>query len=255
MSASLIHLDRKEALAWVSEQGILYKIIDSYHSSNAKFEILQYHGEKPASPTDHTCRLKQVRVILNNGTIITETGALQLTQGHISSEPHQNHTFFSKFTQSIRNKLNHLRPTYQGRGEIYLEPSSRHYILHKIEDEELIVDQGMFYCCESSVKVSSFRTKKQDEPRYVTQTKLSGRGICVLQSPVPENQILKFELYNERLQIAPNCVILRSRTLESPMKQLKNFFYSFTGKKDRTETFSGTGQIWIVPSFFRNRLA
>ncbi|WP_073157159.1 AIM24 family protein [Seinonella peptonophila] len=200
-------------------------------------------------------RLKQVRVILDNGTVVTETGALQQIQGHISSDSHQKQkNLFHKLTLSRRTKTNDIKPAYQGRGELYLEPDFCHYFLHKLDNEEIIVDHGMFYCCESTIRVSPIKPKKVDNQTYITQTKLSGTGICVLRSPIPESQILKFELYNERLQIEPGGVILRSASLQSPMQNLRNLFQSFTGRTEALETFTGTGQIWVAPTLFLNRI-
>ena len=45
--------------------------------------------------------------------------------------------FFAK--QSV------FRSTYSCAREIYLVPSFRHYIIIKLENEELIVDKGIFY--------------------------------------------------------------------------------------------------------------
>lgn len=230
--------------------GNLFEVIDSYDGSSAKFEILKYKEHQSLENTDHTS-LKQVRVILDNGTVVTEAGALQLTQGHICSETdsQNQNNIFHKLIHLLSNQIPSFKPVYQGHGEIYLEPSFCHYILHKLENEEITVDQGMFYCCESSVKVSSIKPKNTN-----IQTKLSGSGICVLRSPVPESHILKFDLYDESLQIEPDCVILCSTALQSPIQNLKSFFHLFTKKNNSLETYIGTGQIWVAPTLLLNRI-
>lgn len=213
-----------------------YQIIDSYHSPKAKFEILQLDQSKHS---DHFAqqRLQQVRVKLNNGTVVTETGALRLIQGQISAK---NNGIIKKMIRKA------IKPTYEGQGEIYLEPSARHYMLHKLEEEEIIIDDDLFLCCDSSLEVSTTRLPSSS----TLLTKLKGTGVCVLQSPVPENKILKFELFNERLQIDQNCVILRSGTLTSSLDlTFKNFLQplNFFNRSKCLQTFNGTGKLWIAP--------
>ena len=40
-------------------------------------------------------------------------------------------------------------------GEVWLEPSFKHYILLELKNEEIIVDKGMFYCCSGGVDVKN----------------------------------------------------------------------------------------------------
>lgn len=213
-----------------------YEIIDSYHSEKARFEILQFNQSENSDSSSYG-QLKQVRIKLNNGTIITKSGSLQMIQGQIY--PKQRGLFRKIFTRMAK-------PTYQGWGEIYLEPSSCHYMLHKLDQEEILIDEEMFFCCESTIKVSTSKLPTLSTPL----TKLKGTGICVLQSPVPESQIIKFELFDEQLKIDHNCVILRSSSLQSSQNfSLKTLLqsFSFFHEKKCLHTFHGTGKIWIAP--------
>lgn len=220
----------------VQTMGKNYEIIDSYHSQKAKFEILQINqSENFHSSSDS--QLKQVRVKLNNGTIVTKTGALQVIQGRIRMKDYG-------ILQKIMKR--ELKPTYQGYGEIYLEPSSWHYMLHKLDHEEILIDEEMFFCCESTIEVSTAKIPASSAQLI----KLKGTGICVLQSPVPENQIIKFELFDEQLKIDHNCVILRSSSLQSSQNpSFKTFLQSFAFFHEHKclQTFYGTGKIWIAP--------
>src|SRR5690606_14923846 len=131
----------------------------------AKFEILQLNQSKYSDLRLSDTPLKQVRVKLNNGTVITEAGTLRTIQGQVRK---RNIGIFRKM------------PSYEGSGELYLEPSPCHYMLHKLEEEEIIIDEGMFYCCESSIEVSTIKPSTSSS----RLTKLKGSGVCVLQSPV-----------------------------------------------------------------------
>ena len=39
------------------------------------------------------------------------------------------------------------QPEYRGSGMLVLEPSFNHFLLLQLDNEEIIVDKGMFYCC------------------------------------------------------------------------------------------------------------
>lgn len=220
----------------IPTMGKNYEIIDSYNRPKAKFEILQLNqSENSDSSSDG--QFKQVRIKLNNGAIIARTGTLQMIQGCIR-----------KKDGGILSKLIHRSSpsTYHGSGEIRLEPSSCHFMLHKLDQEEILIDEEMFVCCESSIKVRPARITASSSQL----TKLKGTGICVLQSPVPESQIIKFELFDEQFKINHNCVILRSSSLQhSPSTSLKTFLQSFAFFHDNKclQTFQGSGKLWIVP--------
>ena len=41
-----------------------------------------------------------------------------------------------------------FKPILKGTGEIFLEPTFGYFTLIELEDEEIIIDDGMFYACE-----------------------------------------------------------------------------------------------------------
>ena len=81
------------------------------------------------------------------------------------------------------------------------------------------------------------------------QTKLSGTGICILQSPVPSREILKMELHNERLQVDGNFAILRTGDIRFTVeKSTKTILGSMTSGEGLLQTFTGTGTVWLAPT-------
>lgn len=235
----------------------LFEVVESIQGPYSRFEILQY---KELQLPNHFyaqksgIRLKQIRIKLNNGTIMMEAGALHFMKGNISAEnPLGGASIFKKLASSVLTKEKAFKPIYTGQGEIYLEPSFGHYLLYQLKDEEIIVDKGMFYCCDSTVKVgvaaqkNISSTAKGGEGFF--QTKLSGTGIAVLTSPVPKDEIIKFQLENERLQVDGNFAILRSGNIQFTVtKSTKSIIGSMTSGEGLLQTFTGTGQVWIAPT-------
>ena len=52
------------------------------------------------------------------------------------------------------------QPKYKGTGMVVLEPSFNHFLVLELDDEEIIVDKGMFYCAQGGVTVKPIMQKK-----------------------------------------------------------------------------------------------
>lgn len=87
-------------------------------------------------------RLRQVKILMNNGFIKTEAGALYYFCGNISSETKIGGLggFMKKAITGGVTSESAMKPIYKGTGEIVLEPSFKHYILMELKNEEIIVE-------------------------------------------------------------------------------------------------------------------
>lgn len=248
----------QQPVSSTSEQQAPFQVIDSAQGANARFEILQY---KPLESGQYYYlqkaggRLKQVRIILNNGKITMEAGALQFLKGHIECQNEIGGVsgLVGKIAGSMLNNESTFKPTYHGTGEIYLEPSFGHYLIYHLQNEEIIVDKGMFYTCESTVDVGVAMQKNLSSAikggEGLFQTKLSGTGIAVLQSPVPAHEIIKLQLNNERLQVDGNFALLRSGNISFTVERSsKSLLGSATSGEGYLQTFTGTGTVWLAPT-------
>ena len=54
-----------------------------------------------------------------------------------------------------------IKPSYSGTGEILLEPSYKHYLIMELNNESIIVDKGMFYCCSEDINVKGIMQKNE----------------------------------------------------------------------------------------------
>jgi uncharacterized protein (AIM24 family) len=240
----------------------MFDVIESVQGAAAKFEILQYkplqlaslyHAQRAGS------RLQQVRIVLENGSVITEAGALSFSKGHITAENSLGSGkgaggLLKNLASSMLTQESTFKPSYTGSGEVYLEPSFEHFLLYRLDNEEIIVDKGMFVACESSVQVGVAAQKsisaalKGGEGLF--QTSLKGYGLVVLLSPVPSHEIMKLQLNNERLQVDGNLAILRNGNIHfSVERSSKSIVGSFTSGEGYLQTFTGTGTVWIAPTY------
>jgi uncharacterized protein (AIM24 family) len=218
-------------------------------SDNAQLSSLLFHAQQSGM------RLKQVRVILNGGEVVTEAGALHFMKGHIRSENKVGGLagLARRLTTNLLTKETVFRPSYSGAGEIFLEPSFGHFILMRLDGEEMIVDKGMFYCCDATIDVGVASQRNLSSGFYGGegwfQTRLKGTGVCVLASSVPESEIIRCELHNEKLQVDGNFTLLRKGNISfSVEKSSKTILGSITSGEGLLQTFSGTGEVWLAPT-------
>ncbi|WP_249862621.1 AIM24 family protein [Paenibacillus konkukensis] len=200
-------------------------------------------------------RLKQVKITLQNSSVLLESGALHFMKGRIDVQNNAGGVggMLKKFISSGLTGESMFKPVYSGSGDIYLEPSFGHYLLVELHDEELVADKGMFYACEASVSVGVERMKNLSSAiaggEGLFQTKLSGSGLCVLSSPVPDHEIVKIKLNNEKLQVDGNFALLRKGNIQySVEKSSKSIFGSLTSGEGLLQTFTGTGEVWVAPT-------
>ena len=240
-------------------------VSDALETSGAKFEVLTYRSLAGSDnmavanmihKAQHSgVRLKQVRITLADSEVILEAGALHFQKGDIIIESKVGGVG-GLFKKAVSKKLTDesaFKPTYRGSGEIYLEPGFGHFILLFLEDEEIVADKGMFLACQSSVEVG-VATQKGLATGLLGgegffQTKLSGRGVCVLQSPVPGKEIIKVSLNDETLQVDGNFALLRKGNVEFTVKgATKSLIGSMTSGEGLLQTFHGTGEVWLAPT-------
>ncbi len=240
-------------------------VSDALETPAAKFEVLTYRSLAGSDnmavanmihKAQHSgVRLKQVRITLADSEVILEAGALHFQKGDIIIESKVGGVG-GLFKKAVSKKLTDesaFKPTYRGSGEIYLEPGFGHFILLALEDEEIVADKGMFLACQSSVEVG-VATQKGLATGLLGgegffQTKLSGKGICVLQSPVPVKEIIKVSLNDETLQVDGNFALLRKGNVEFTVKgATKSLIGSMTSGEGLLQTFHGTGEVWLAPT-------
>ena len=200
-------------------------------------------------------KLKQVRILLDDSAVQLESGALSYLKGDIKIQNKMGgplglgkKLFNSKVTGEPI-----FKPTYSGTGEIFLEPSFGQFALVELQDDEIIVDDGMFYACEEGIEVSSVMQKSISSlilgNEGAFQTRISGDGLVVLELPVPETEIFKCKLNNDELKVDGNFAILRTGDIEFTVeKATKSIIGTATSGEGFLNVYRGTGDVWLVPT-------
>ncbi len=81
------------------------------------------------------------------------------------------------------------------------------------------------------------------------QTKLSGTGIALLELPVPQEEIIEYNLNNETLKVDGNFSVLRNGKINFTVeKSTKSIIGAATGGEGLLNVYRGTGTVWVLPT-------
>ncbi len=242
-----------------------FQVLSSMSSKNAKFEVLEWKELKGGESFNSSImtyfmkesdiKLKALRVHVNNSAVKLEAGALHYLKGNIemTSKMGGFKGLGKKMFNSAVTKETVMKPVYSGTGEIYTEPTFGHFALIELENEEIIVDDGIFYACEDSIEVGSVMQKNLSSALLgnegLFQTKINGSGIVALEIPVPESEIIKINLNNETLKVDGNIALLRTGKIDFTVeKSSKSLISSATSGEGFLNVFRGTGEVWLAPT-------
>ncbi len=231
----------------------------------SKFQILEYENLDGATDVETAfginiirqsgIKLKQVRIILDNSSVKLEPGALSYMKGNIEIKNKLGGLlgFGKKIIYSKLTGEDGFKPTYSGSGEIFLEPYFGHFALIELEDDEIIINDNMFYACEEEIEVNTAMQKNissaflGNEGLY--QTRIEGNGIVALRVPVPESEIFKCILINDILKVDGNLAILRTGNIEfSVEKSSKSIVGTALSGEGMVNVYRGTGEVWLIPT-------
>ena len=81
------------------------------------------------------------------------------------------------------------------------------------------------------------------------QARIRGTGICVFESPVPADEVLRIDLKDETLQVDGNFALMRTGRIESSVeKSTRSLLGTITSGEGLLQTFRGTGSVWLAPT-------
>ena len=201
-------------------------------------------------------RLRQLRITLSGGGASIEPGMLQFSHGSITTNTTAGGAwgFLKRYVQKRFNNESIFRTTFQGSGVIYTEPTFDHYLLARIAPgEEAIVDDGRYVASEIGVdnglafkkSLSSLLLSKDE----VVRTRITGKGWCVVQSPIAASDVLRVELNDEELRVDGDIVLFRKGRLVQQVSGATNGAGGLvTSGEGLVNVFRGTGQVWLAPA-------
>lgn len=243
-----------------------YEVIDSREASDGtKVEILEFPqlagsadlrtAENLFFAAQSGMRLKMVRITLRNSHVRIEPGSLYYMLGHLEMKASTGGGLLAGLSRKIVAGETFFVNEVHGNGEIYLEPTFGHYLLHSVapQDVALIVDKTLFYAGTSGLEISAVLQKQVSAALFggegLVQTRIKGTGIAVLYSPVPVHEVQKIQLNKEKLSVDGNFALMRTEGIEfRAEKSSKSWLATSVSGEGLLQTFEGTGSVWIAPT-------
>lgn len=243
-----------------------YKVIDKIEMDGTIVEVLEMSNLDGASSPCMAANLfyakqaglkaRMVRITLNQSTVKTEAGAVYYSHGRIQTDTKigGGGGFVKKSISGSLTGESIIKPSYSGTGELNLEPSFKHYFILRLNNSSVIIDDGAFYCCTGSLKLSTAMQRTASAAvlgnESLFQLQVSGTGILVLEIPVPKDELVKYDLHgDDELRVDGNFAIIRSSGVKfSVSKSRKSLLKSAIGGEGFFNTYTGKGSVRLAPT-------
>ena len=236
-------------------------------NTKGSFSILETLKDESVSPWNATSayfmgkmgvRRRQVIATLNGeNTIITQAGAMQWMVGNVSVNTGVKGAgdFLGKMVKGAVTKESGIKPEYNGKGYLVLEPTYKYLILQDIEEwgpSGVSVEDGMFLACEGTVNRNVVARKNLSSAvmggEGLFNLSLSGTGIACLESNVPMEELIEIELNNEELKIDGNLAVCWSSSLQFTVERTtKTLIGSAASGEGLVNVYRGTGRVLMSP--------
>ena len=201
-------------------------------------------------------RRRQVVIQLNGDEYLTSSGALQWMAGNIESKTNVKGVgdFLGKAIKGSVTSESTVKPKYHGTGLLALEPTYNYILLEDVSDwnGSMVLEDGLFLACEATLENNVVMRSNLSSAvlggEGLFNLKLSGKGIAVLESPVPREELIEIKLENDQIKIDGNMAIAWSDSLEFTVeKSTKSILGSAVVGEGFVNVYRGTGKILMAP--------
>lgn len=200
-------------------------------------------------------RKRQVLIEMNGKPWTLQAGAMQWTAGSVTmgSGIKGVGDFLGKAISSKVSKESTAKPEYKGNGLLMLEPTFKHILLVNVADwGSLVLEDGLFLACDGSLQQKVVARSNFSSAALggegLFNLSLTGSGLAVLESPVPSDELIEFELQDDEVRIDGNMAIAWSNSLKFTVeKSSKSLLGSAVSGEGLVNVYRGTGKILMAP--------
>lgn len=240
----------------------------SITESHGCFSLLEYDRDisvnKSTASTEFfaskmNVKKRQVIANLNGNGVIIQAGAMQWIAGNVNIATNINGVgdFAKKFIGSKVTGETAVKPRYTGTGTLVLEPTYKHILFEDVAlwgASGMVIEDKLFYACEDTVDMkivarSTFSSAALGGEGLFNNC-LIGKGIAVLESPVPRDELIVMELTeaNDVVKIDGNMAIAWSNSLKFTVEKATNTLIgSAASGEGFVNVYRGVGKILMAP--------
>lgn len=248
---SVGNLDNNENIKVVAEMG--------------KYRVYEHQADLSVTPAQainaYFCqqlnvKRRQLLVELNGSGVTVQAGAMQWMLGDVTSGTGVKGVgdFLGKALSAKVTKESTIKPEYNGKGLLMLEPTFKHIILLDISKlGSMVLEDGLFLACDSSLKLKTIMRSNVSSAvaggEGLFNLSLEGEGIAALESPVPFGELYEFNLENDVLKIDGNMAIAWSSSLNFTVERSsKSLLGSAVNGEGLVNVYRGTGKVLMAPT-------
>ena len=191
--------------------------------------------------------LNKAKILLDDSTIIINADSLSYVKGNIENQHEKENSSINILKDMLlgaKKKINsEEKLLLTGCGEVNLEYVEQALAVIELIDEEVIVWNDMFYCCEAGIELSEFNekviVKEEDVLEEKEMVKLTGSGLVILKLPtLKDENVIRTKIFKDKIIFKNNCAILRSNKIKL---NIENWGVS------KVNSYTGTGEVWHIP--------
>ncbi len=200
-------------------------------------------------------RKRQVLIEMNGSPWTLQAGAMQWMTGNVTmgSGIKGVGDFLGKAISAKVTKESTAKPEYTGNGLLMLEPTTKHILLVNVEDwGGIVLEDGLFLACDGRIKHNIVARSNLSSAALggegLFNLCLTGNGLAVLESPVPMDELIEFELDNDMVRIDGNMAIAWSSSLQFTVERSsKSLMGSAVSGEGFVNVYRGSGKILMSP--------
>ena len=246
----------------------LFDPTDSHRivEQKGRYALLEYERDISVSPdaavvayyaSQMNVRKRQVIAQLNGtGGVVLQAGAMQMMIGDVQAATNIKGAgdLMKKFVGSKVTGESTVKPRYKGNGLLVLEPTYRYVLFEDLADwgGNMVIEDGMFLACDDTVEMKVTARANLSSALMggegLFNTALTGRGVAVLESPVPREELMVVELDNDVIRIDGNMAIAWSSGLNFTVERTTSTLVgSAASGEGLVNVYRGTGRVLIAP--------
>lgn len=217
--------------------------------------VSPYSAEEAYFSATMNVRRRQVLVELNNTSCTVQAGAMQWMLGNVSmTSGVKASNFLGKAIGAAVTGETMSKPIYTGQGLVMLEPTYKHILMIDVAQwGSIVLEDGLFLACDSTLQQKIVSRSNLSSAvlggEGLFNLSLMGQGIAVLESPVPQQELIQFNLQDDVVKIDGNMAIAWSGSLEFTVeKSSKSLIGSAVSKEGLVNVYRGTGTILMAPT-------
>lgn len=217
--------------------------------------VSPYSAEEAYFSSAMNVRRRQVLVELNNTGCTVQAGAMQWMLGNVSmTSGVKMSNFLGKAIGAAVTGETMSKPQYTGQGLLMLEPTYKHILMVDVAQwGSIVLEDGLFLACDSTLQQKVVSRSNLSSAvlggEGLFNLSLMGQGIAVLESPVPQQELIQFNLQDDVVKIDGNMAIAWSGSLEFTVeKSTKSLIGSAVSKEGFVNVYRGTGTILMAPT-------